>query len=186
MASRDSESLVASTNRLMTLDEFNSLGNATAVEALNSCCGARRWVKAMVEQRPFDSVTAVVDAANRIWSETTERDWREAFDHHPRIGERKSAAPQDSQAASWSSGEQARAATADSDVKRQLADVNADYEARFGHIYIVCAAGRSAEELLTIARARLNNDPATELRVAAEEQRKITELRLRKLFSEAS
>ena len=139
----------------------------------------------MVARRPFEDVDEVIAAANEVWRGTTERDWREAFDHHPRIGEAQSATTQGQRATAWSSGEQARAASAGDDVKRQLADVNAAYEHRFGHIYIVCAAGRSAEELLGVARARLHNDPANELRIAAEEQRKITELRLRKLFSEA-
>ena len=170
----------------MTLEEFNALPNAPAAEALTACCGASRWVSAMAARRPFVNLSGLIAAANDIWRETTERDWLEAFDHHPRIGGTTSATQQDARASSWSSVEQSRAASANAEIKRQLADVNADYEARFGHIYIVCAAGGSAEELLAIARARLKNDAATELRVAAEEQRKITELRLRKLFSEAS
>ena len=170
----------------MTVDEFNELSAAQAVQALTACCGSRRWVSAMIERRPFASIDAVIESANAAWRETNEADWREAFDHHPRIGETRSAARQGARAEGWSSGEQSLASTADAAVKRQLADANAEYEARFGHIYIVCAAGRSAEELLAIARSRLRNDPAVELRVAADEQRKITELRLRKLFSEAS
>jgi OHCU decarboxylase len=170
----------------VTLDELNSLSDPGAAEALTACCGAHRWVSAMIARRPFASVEAVVAAANDVWRETSERDWREAFDHHPRIGERQSASEQNRRASSWSAGEQSRAASANADVQRQLVETNAEYEARFGHIYIVCAAGRSAGELLDIARSRLHNDPATELRIAAEEQRKITELRLRKLFSEAT
>ena len=170
----------------MTLDNFNALPDDRAAEALTACCGAHRWVAAMMTRRPFGSVDDVIAAADEIWRGTTERDWREAFDHHPRIGESRSVAAQGHRAATWSSGEQARASAVDGAVKRQLAEVNAEYEARFGHIYIVCAAGRSADELLAIARGRLANDPETELRIAVEEQRKITELRLRKLFSEAT
>ena len=167
----------------MTLDELNSLSDGDAAEALTACCGAHRWVAAMIARRPFSSLDAVINAANDVWRGTSESDWREAFDHHPRIGEQRSASGQDQRASSWSAGEQSRAALADDDVKRQLAAVNAEYEARFGHIYIVCAAGRSADELLDIARSRLRNDPGTELRVAAGEQAKITRLRLEKLFS---
>jgi OHCU decarboxylase len=170
----------------VTLDELNALPDDSAIEAFTACCGARRWVAAMMSRRPFSSVDELLDVANESWRATNESDWQEAFDHHPRIGEDRSRASQSDQATAWSEGEQSRAASADDTVKRQLAKVNGEYEARFGHIYIVCASGRPANELLRVARERLGNDPATELRVAAEEQRKITELRLRKLLSEAT
>jgi OHCU decarboxylase len=170
----------------VTLDELNSLPEEEAADAFTACCGAHRWVSAMIANRPFASLDALIDAADDVWRGMTEGDWREAFDHHPRIGDVRSALPQDRRAAAWSTGEQSRAASADADVRRRLADANTEYEARFGHIYIVCAAGRSADELLAIARSRLRNDPATEFRLAAEEQRTITELRLRKLISEAT
>jgi 2-oxo-4-hydroxy-4-carboxy-5-ureidoimidazoline decarboxylase len=170
----------------VTVDELNALPNDGAAEALMACCGAHRWVSAMLERRPFASLESLIDAANEIWSGTNERDWREAFDHHPRIGEQRSGASPGQRASEWSAGEQSTAADTGHALRRQLADMNAAYEARFGHIYIVCASGRSAEELLEIARSRLHNEPAIELRIAAEEQRKITELRLRKLLSEAT
>jgi OHCU decarboxylase len=169
----------------VTVEELNALPHAKAVEVFTACCGAHRWVAGMVERRPFSAADEVVAVGNELWRQMKERDWREAFDHHPRIGESRSAVAQDKQAASWSVGEQSRAATVDAGIQRQIADANVAYEARFGHIYIVCAAGRSADELLAIARSRMSNDPATEMRVAAEEQRKITELRLRKLLAEA-
>jgi OHCU decarboxylase len=168
----------------VTLDELNALSNADARNAFSACCGAHRWVTQMVARRPFTSVDNLIDTAKAVWSNMNESDWREAFEHHPRIGERTSKQTQGTKAADWSSGEQSRAATGDSEMKRQLADANAEYEARFGHIYIVCAAGKTADELLDIARSRLDNDASTEIRVAADEQRKITELRLRKLMSE--
>ena len=170
----------------MTLDAFNALPDERAAEALTACCGAHRWVAAMIGSRPFTSVDALVAAANDRWGETNESDWREAFDHHPRIGESRSVRTQGHRATAWSAGEQSQAASADGQIKQELAEVNAAYETRFGHIYIVCAAGRSAGELLAMAHSRMRNDSATELRVAAEEQRKITELRLRKLISEAT
>lgn len=169
----------------MTLGELNALRDGEAAQVFTACCGANRWVLEMVRRRPYSSIDHVVDTANIVWCEAGENDWREAFDHHPRIGEVRSAAAQDQRAAGWSSSEQSGAAVAQADAKRALAAMNAKYEARFGHIYLVCATGLSADALLAIARSRLDNDPATELRVAAEEQRKITELRLRKLLTEA-
>lgn len=169
----------------MTVDELNALPHDRAAELFTACCGAHRWVFEMIRRRPYSSVDDVIDVANEAWRATTERDWREAFDHHPRIGESRSATQTDRQAASWSAGEQSGAVSADANAKRELAAVNAEYEARFGHIYLVCASGRSADELLAIARSRLGNDAETELRVAAEEQRQIMELRLQKLLAEA-
>jgi OHCU decarboxylase len=122
--------------------------------------------------------------ADEIWWTLDAADWLEAFTHHPRIGEAQSAAPQSERASSWSASEQAGVATAAASVRSEVAAVNAAYEARFGFIYIVCASGRSAADLLEIARARLRNEPEVELRVAAEEQRQITSLRLRKLITE--
>jgi len=106
----------------------------------------------------------------------------EAFDHHPRIGEKKAAVAQDAAGAAWSKEEQAKVAGADDRIRGELARVNEEYERRFGYIYIVCASGKGADELLSIARGRLDNDPETELRVAAGEQRKIMQLRLAKLL----
>ena len=140
----------------------------------------------MIEGRPFGTAQAARLAADRIWNELAEEDWIEAFDHHPRIGESKAAVAQDRIAAAWSSAEQAAAGAAGARAKSELARVNAEYEERFGFIYIVCASGKSAEELLSIAKSRLENDPEDELRIAAEEQRKIMQLRLGKLLEAKS
>jgi OHCU decarboxylase len=164
--------------------EFDELPSARAAEMLRSCCGASRWVAEMVARRPFGTLDALLAEADEVWWTLDPEDWREAFAHHPRIGERAGAAPQDARGSAWSAGEQAGVAAASGDERAELAAVNRAYEERFGHIYIVCATGRSAEELLAIARARLTNDADDELRVAAEEQRKITRLRLEKLFTE--
>nr|MBA3673239.1 2-oxo-4-hydroxy-4-carboxy-5-ureidoimidazoline decarboxylase [Gemmatimonadaceae bacterium] len=124
----------------------------------------------------------LLDTADATWASLTPADWREAFDHHPRLGESRSTVQQGARAAAWSSVEQSRVSTAAEGDRAALATANAEYEARFGFICIICAAGRSAEELLAITRGRLDNPPADELGVAAEEQRKITRLRLAKLF----
>jgi 2-oxo-4-hydroxy-4-carboxy-5-ureidoimidazoline decarboxylase len=136
----------------------------------------------MVGARPFGSAARAKAEADRIWNRLSRADWLEAFAHHPRIGETKSAVAQQARGAAWSSQEQARVDDADAGAKTALARVNDEYERRFGYIYIVCASGKSAEELLDIARLRLLNDEADELKVAAEEQRKIMQLRLDKLL----
>lgn len=139
----------------------------------------------MIDSRPFASVDDALEKADRSWNGLSREDWLEAFDHHPRIGETSAAAGQDARGASWSSREQAGVATAAEGVKAELARMNREYERRFGFIYIVCATGKSADELLAIAKKRLANDPDTELRVAADEQRKIMDLRLAKLLESA-
>lgn len=162
--------------------KLDTLSDADAAAQLRACCGSTRWVAAMMAARPFGSVERAKSEADRIWRGLAPSDWREAFNHHPRIGERKAAVAQDATGAAWSSQEQSRVADADAAVKAELARVNAEYERRFGHIYIVCATGKSAGEMLTIARGRMTNDSETELGVAAEEQRKIMQLRLSKLL----
>ena len=152
---------------------LNTRTDDAARRELLSCCGSHEWVRRMMESRPFDDVTSQSDA---IWSSLGERDWLEAFAAHPRIGEKKVAQK-------WASEEQSGTARADPETLAALADVNRKYEQHFGHIYIVCATGKSADEMLAMARERLLNDKETELRVAAEEQRKITRLRLLKLVS---
>lgn len=167
----------------MTVDELNAMPPAEAVRELVACCGSSRWVDGMVAQRPFETLDDVLDAADDVWWLLGPADWREAFAHHPRIGERVSAASQSAQASTWSAGEQSAVAGADDGVRAEIARVNRDYEHRFGFIYIVCASGKTPEELLEIARTRLVHDADTELRIAAEEQRKITRLRLEKLLT---
>jgi OHCU decarboxylase len=170
----------------LTIADLDALAPEEAATLFRACCGAAHWVSAMVGERPFESLGTLLAVADEIWWALGPDDWQEAFAHHPRIGERRAAEPQDARAASWSADEQAGVAAAPLSVQEELAAANRAYEARFGHIYIVCATGRSAEEMLRLAQSRLANDPDTELRIAAEEQRKITRLRLEKLFGEES
>lgn len=158
----------------MTVEELNKMSDAEAADVLRACCGSSRWVEAMTAQRPFHSREDLFSAADKIWSDCGRQDWHEAFSHHPRIGARVSGKE---------AVEQAGAQSATLSIKDQLAQVNRRYEERFGHIYIVCATGKTAEEMLSIAKARLRNEPDTELRIAAAEQQKIMQLRLRKLLS---
>lgn len=166
----------------MILDD---LSEAEASAALRLCCGSHRWVDAMLIARPFGTALRARDQADRVWNGLSREDWLEAFNHHPRIGENKAAIAQDARGAALSSQEQSRVADANDSIRQQLARINAEYERRFGYIYIVCASGRAAEELLANAQTRMGNDPETELRGAAEEQRKIMQLRLSKLLETA-
>jgi OHCU decarboxylase len=167
---------------MIALDRWNALPPADAIRELMACCGSQRWARGVVDRRPFGSLDELRAAADDIWWQLEEDDWLEAFGHHPRIGERPSAAPASVRSSAWSEQEQSRAATAATDVQDRLRKGNAAYEQRFGHIYIVCAADRTAEDLLSALEQRLGNDPRTELRTSAEEQRKITHLRLERLF----
>jgi 2-oxo-4-hydroxy-4-carboxy-5-ureidoimidazoline decarboxylase len=165
----------------LSVPELDRLPAPEAERLLASCCGSRAWVAGMLERRPFVDVARVVRAAEEVWWSLEPADWHEAFAHHPRIGERAAAAAQDGRAQAWSASEQRAVADGDATVRAALAEGNREYERRFGHIYLVSAAGKSADELLAILRARLANDPATELRVAAAEQAKITRSRLLRL-----
>ena len=149
--------------------------------ALRSCCGSSAWIEKVKAARPFDSLSTLKTRATELWNGLGQEAWDEAFKAHPRIGEKKAEATQSATAKAWSANEQAKVNDASAETMKALADANAAYETKFGRIYIVCATGKSAEEMLAICRARMNDDPETEHRRAADEQRKITELRLEKL-----
>jgi OHCU decarboxylase len=166
------------------LDRLNALPPRQAAEQLRACCGSSRWIDAMLARRPFESAADLLAASDEAWGATGPEDWHEAFAHHPRIGERHAAAPVSATARAWSAGEQGAAAGAGAVARAALADANEAYERQFGWIYIVCAAGRSAEEMLADIAVRMRNDPDRERAIAAEEQRKITRLRLRALVAE--
>lgn len=166
------------------MSALDAMSEAEARAALTRCCGASRWVEGMLRSRPLGD--APIERARAVWATMERADVLEAFEHHPRIGadlaklREKFAATKD-----WSAGEQAGAAAADEATLERLRDGNVAYEARFGHIFIVCATGKSAAEMLALLEARMDNDPDDELAVAAAEQMKITELRLHKLLDES-
>ena len=166
----------------LTLARLNALPAGEAEEHLRACCGSSRWVEAMLARRPFAGVDQLLAAADDAWRTSGPKDWDEAFAHHPRIGERQAAAPVSATAGAWSAGEQAAAVGAGAAVRAALAEANTAYMQRFGRIYLVCVAGRSAQELLADIAARMKNDPEREREVAVEEQRKITRLRLETLI----
>ena len=166
-----------------TLSTWNQTGEAESLQAMLACCGARRWAAAMVALRPIAGVVELSEAADRIWSSLQEADWREAFASHPPIGDR-TAAPSSGKSIAWSRQEQSSAAGAPASVLLELAAGNALYEQRFGFRYIVCATGRTAEEMLAILHRRLAGERQSELREAAEQQRQITQIRLGKWLIE--
>jgi 2-oxo-4-hydroxy-4-carboxy-5-ureidoimidazoline decarboxylase len=166
----------------LTLDALNRLTPQAAAEALSRCCGARRWVEQMVARRPLASEEALLSAADESFANLTRDDWLEAFSRHPKIGDLDSLRAKFARTAEWSTGEQSGVAAASDDTLNALAEVNTAYEHRFGYIFIVCATGKSADQMLELLRQRLPNDPETELQLAAAEQMKITHLRLRKLI----
>jgi 2-oxo-4-hydroxy-4-carboxy-5-ureidoimidazoline decarboxylase len=166
----------------VTLDALNQLPSNAAKEAFLTCCGADRWADAMVNARPYADSSMLFEAADRIWHGLAAEDWREAFDHHPRIGDLDSLKARYAATRQWAEGEQSGAVQASEAVLTALAEGNRKYEAAFGHLFIVCATGKTAEEMLNLLHARLPNHPDRELRIAAEEQRKITRIRLEKLI----
>jgi OHCU decarboxylase len=164
------------------LDCLNSLSPDEAEIEFLKCCGARNWARRMAAQRPFANTDELVDKADSIWWSLDPADRLEAFRSHPKIGEKKAAQPTSSEARTWSEQEQSGLQSAAHDTMQALAESNRAYEQTFGYIFIVCATGKSSEEMLAILRERLNNDPDKELRIAAHEQSLITQLRLRKLI----
>src|SRR5262245_45947437 len=159
----------------MTLVELNRLPETRAEAELMRCCASHRWAHLMAAERPFAGVSVMTALAQRLWWALAAADWLEAFAAHPRIGQQATSA--------WSAQEQARAMEIGDDLRASLAAGNRAYEKRFGYTFIVCATGKSAEEILTTLEQRLHNEPADELQIAADEQRKITELRLNKLIT---
>jgi 2-oxo-4-hydroxy-4-carboxy-5-ureidoimidazoline decarboxylase len=157
---------------------LNAGGAADARQLLERACGSSRWVARMLERRPFANQAALLDAAREVWEQLGEDDWREAFAHHPQIGDRASLEKRFPATHALSAREQAGVDDAPSDVLDRLATANREYKSTFGYIFVVCASGRSAEEMLDLLQRRLRNDPAREIRVAADEQAAITALRL--------
>jgi OHCU decarboxylase len=164
------------------LDAVDAAERADVVSDLVTCCGARAWAEQMADARPFGDLETMLTQADRIWWSLAADDWLQAFACHPRIGDKRPKPKQTERESSWSAQEQAGTQAAAPTTLEALNAVNRDYEARFGHVYLVCATGKSAEQMLSLARDRLGNEPAAELRVAAEQQRQITHIRLQKLL----
>jgi OHCU decarboxylase len=169
------------------LERLNGLRRDRAVAELLQCCGSRAWADTVADARPFASGEALLDTADAAWRALAAEDWLEAFRAHPRIGERASQHAREDvaaerRAAAWSDQEQAAVLTASAAALAELAALNRLYEQRFGHIFLICATGLDTSDILEALRWRIDNDPAEELHIAAEEQRRITRIRLELLL----
>lgn len=167
----------------MTLAELNALPPEKAREELLRCCGCGRWAADVAAGRPYASREALLAAADAAWAKAGRDELLEAFAHHPRIGGKDALRAKFASTSAWAQGEQAGARAASEEILDALARGNADYEGKFGHIFIVCATGKSAAEMLDLLKSRMKNGADAELAVAAAEQAKITRIRLEKLLS---
>jgi 2-oxo-4-hydroxy-4-carboxy-5-ureidoimidazoline decarboxylase len=166
------------------LARWNGLPVNEAEREILPCCGSRTWAHRLAERRPLADETSLLAAADETWRALGEADRLEAFRSHPRIGETSSEQPSLARSAAWSAEEQRKAATGGDVVKIAMAEANREYERRFNRIFIVCASGKTAPEILEILRGRLQNDPETELREAAEQQWQIMQLRMKRWLAE--
>lgn len=166
------------------LSKLNHLSRERAYAEFLRCCGSSQWAHTMTDRRPYRSTAQLFGVARTTWESLRREDWLEAFAQHPRIGDVESLKTKFASTASWAQGEQAGAAGADLGILEELAEGNRQYESKFGYIFIVCATGKSAAEMLSLLKFRLANSAAIELRLAANEQAKITRLRLEKLLAQ--
>jgi 2-oxo-4-hydroxy-4-carboxy-5-ureidoimidazoline decarboxylase len=173
-----------SSNSNSVLDRWNSIDAESAAREVLPCCGSRAWAEALAALRPFADMQELLVVSDRVWAGLAEDDWQEAFDSHPRIGQQHARAAT-AESLAMSSQEQGVAMSAEDATKLALAEGNRQYEERFGRIFIVCAAGKSATEILAILNARMIHTAADELLEAAEQQRQITQLRLRRWLGES-
>ena len=167
----------------MTLQELNNLDDDDAINRLLLCCGSHRWAREMIEQRPFQSKEQMIRQAEKIWENLSKDDWLEAFTHHPKIGDIDSLREKYASTRNWAESEQSGTKQASDQTLQKLKKLNEEYEEKYGYIFIVCATGKSADEMLQILESRIGNDPDKELKIAAREQNKITNIRLEKLLS---
>lgn len=166
----------------MTIAEFDHLDQEEKRALLHKCCGSTTWVNNMIAAPPAEDLVDLLEIAEEQWYACHEADWREAFSQHPRIGDVDSLKEKFAATAQWAEGEQSSVKEASEQTLQQLAAGNQAYEQRFGYIFIVCATGKSADEMLQLLNQRLYNNPEVEIQMAMEEQLKITKLRLEKLF----
>ncbi len=161
---------------------FNRLGRPKVIQSLLDCCGSRSWAEQIAELRPFASRAELFSAADNIWTVLSHHDWLEAFRHHPPIGGKRASTKQSAKASRWSAGEQSTAQAAQ-ELRARLAEGNRVYADKFGYVFLICATGKTSEEILQAMKERISNNSEAEILVAAEEQRKITRLRLEKLLN---
>ena len=168
----------------MTIMKLDQMPVEEKRAQLFKCCGSKAWVEKMLPVFPVEDMIDLFQYAEEKWNECSEADWREAFDHHPQIGNIASLKPGDEASAAWAKSEQSKVAEANDDLKEQLAEANKLYKEKFGYIFIINATGKSAKEILASLQVRLQNSPETEIEIAMGEQVAITRLRLEKLLQE--
>lgn len=166
----------------MNLEQLNQSSIELLQPELLRCCGSTRWVEKLIEGRPYAAEAQLYNASDRIWQSLKTEDWLEAFSHHPKIGDLESLKTKFASTSDWASGEQGGVALASERVIEELAAGNTAYEEKFGYIFIVCATGKTAGEMLALLQERLQNPPDVEIQRAMAEQNKITRLRLEKLL----
>ena len=166
----------------MTIKTLNGLDSSEAAAQFNLCCGATNWIKIMNQSRPFQNKNEVYQQAESIWFSLSSEDWLEAFTHHPKIGDIDSLRKKFHNTKSISKNEQSGVNNATESTLKNLAESNQLYEDKFGFIFIVCATGKSSDEMLALIKMRLNNNAKIEMQNAAKEQNKITQLRLKTLL----
>lgn len=162
------------------LARWNSLDPATAAREALPCCGSQAWAIVLASKRPFADTRSVAKVSTEVWFDLPEDAWQEAFDSHPRIGQKHAQSTATAESLRWSEQEQRAALSVDEQAKLALEEANRRYEDKFGRIFIVCATGKTPTEILAILETRMQNDPITELREAAEQQNQITQLRLQR------
>jgi OHCU decarboxylase len=162
-------------------EQLNNLTDEAARQALENCCASPAWIAAMLTRRPFSSDDQVMSSAKEFWSSLPSEEWLAAFAAHPQIGDLQSLQKKHQSTSAWASGEQSSVIDANHETLDELARYNQLYKERFDFIFIVCATGKSAAEMLSLLKSRIQNDTQTELPIAAAEQLKITLLRLKKL-----
>jgi 2-oxo-4-hydroxy-4-carboxy-5-ureidoimidazoline decarboxylase len=162
------------------LARWNSLDPATAAREALPCCGSQAWALALASKRPFADTNSVAEASAAVWFALPQEAWQEAFDSHPRIGQKHAQSAATDESLRWSTQEQHTALSTDETAKLALEEANRRYEQKFGRIFIVCATGKTSAAILAILEARLQNNNTTELREAAEQQNQITQLRLQR------
>ena len=166
----------------MTLHELNILSMDQLRAALLKCCGSPAWVDKMLPFFPADDLVELLEDAEEQWWKCSEEDWKEAFAQHPPIGDREALEKKFASTAAWAASEQGGINSASQQVLEAFEEANRKYKEKFGYIFIVCATGRSADEMLGMLQMRLQNSPEVEIEIAADEQNKITKLRIEKLL----
>ena len=166
----------------MRIEELNSLSTDKAWEEFFKCCGSTTWAKLLANKKPFKNKEELIHTSDSIWAICSTQDGLEAFTHHPKIGDLKNLEKKFASTKEWAGGEQSGVNTATHDTLVALAQGNETYEKKFDYIFIVCATGKTADEMLALLNVRLKNDTETEMKIAMNEQNKITHLRLEKLI----